>query len=134
MRANGLWARHWLVSGYAGLLLAASPAEAAITRIEITRVESPTFAGATFGGAGQYEKLVGRAYGEVDPRDHANRIIQDLSLAPRNARGMVEYVTDIYILKPVDLRRGNGILLFDFMNRGNKRSEERRVGKECRSR
>ena len=42
-------------------------AEADITRIVITRVESPTFEGVSFGAVGQYEKLVGRAFGEVDP-------------------------------------------------------------------
>lgn len=109
-----------IVAAAGGLLVAAGGSEARITRIEITRVESPAFGGTTFGDVGQYERLVGRAYGEVDPRDRANAIIQDLSRAPRNERGKVEYVTDLYILKPVDLRRGNGTLYFDFMNRGNK--------------
>ena len=77
-------------------------AEADITRIVITRVESPTFEGVSFGAVGQYEKLVGRAFGEVDPHDPRNAVIVDIALAPRNARGMVEYSTDIYILRPVD--------------------------------
>ena len=102
------------------VLGASITAEARVTKIEITRVESPTFAGTTFGDVGQYEKLVGRVYGEVDPRDRLNAMIQDISRAPKNERGMVEYVTDLYILKPLDLRRGNGTLYFDFMNRGNK--------------
>ena len=33
---------------------------------------------------------------------------------------MVEYSTDIHILKPVDLARGNGVLFFNVVNRGNK--------------
>jgi len=70
-------------------------AEAQITRVEIIRVESPTFEGTAFGEVGQYEKLVGRAFGEVDPNDPANRVIADIGLAPRSARGMVEYSTDI---------------------------------------
>ena len=41
-------------------------------------------------------------------------------LAPRNARGKVEYATDVYILKPMDTTRGNQVLLFDVTNRGNK--------------
>jgi hypothetical protein len=44
----------------------ASVAEARITRIEITDVESPTFEGRRFGHVGAYEKLRGKAYGEVD--------------------------------------------------------------------
>src|SRR5262249_10263996 len=64
---------------------------ARIPGIEITRVESPMFGGASFGAAGQYEKLAGRAYGEVDPADPRNAGITDIGLAPRNAGGKVEY-------------------------------------------
>src|ERR1043165_5838542 len=95
-------------------------AQARITRIEIARVESPTFGGASFGSVGTYDKLVGRAFGEVDPRDNQNAVIQDLDLAPRNARGMVEYSMDIYILTPHDPARGNATIFYDAVNRGNK--------------
>jgi hypothetical protein len=47
-------------------------------------------------------------------------VIQDISLAPRNARGLVEYSTNIELLKPADLTRGNRVLLFEVNNRGNK--------------
>ncbi len=112
------------ISALCGALCAMSgiltpEAQARITRIEISRVESPTFEGASFGDVGRYEKLVGRAYGEVDPADRRNRLIVDIGLAPRNARGMVEYSTDIYILRPVDRARGNHRLLFEISNRGN---------------
>ena len=50
-----------------------APASGGITHIEITRTESPTFEGHAFGSVGQYEKLVGRAYGEVDPNDPTQR-------------------------------------------------------------
>jgi hypothetical protein len=95
-----------------------SSAEAGITRIEITRVESPTFEGMVFGDVGQYEKIVGRAFGEVDPKDPRNAIIADISLAPRNDRGMVEYSTDLYILRPVDRSKGNHRGFFEINNRG----------------
>jgi hypothetical protein len=112
------------VSALAGLVvlaaLAPPAAEARIVRLELTRVETPTFGGASFDPVGQYERLVGRAYGEVDPAHPLNAIIQDIALAPRNARGMVEYSTDIHILKPVDLARGNSVLFFNVANRGNK--------------
>ena len=107
------------VAGFALTLASAPPAAADITRIVITRTESPTFEGISFGHVGQYEKLVGRVYGEVDPRDPRNAVIVDLALAPRNAGGMVEYSTDVYILKPVHQDRGNGKLLFELPNRGN---------------
>ena len=97
-------------------------ASAGITRLEITRVESPTFDGRSFGYGGQYEKLIGRAYGQVDPTDPRNSVITDLSLAPRNASGMVDYVTDIFILKPVDPSKNNLRLFFDVNNRGDMRA------------
>jgi Alpha/beta hydrolase domain len=93
-------------------------AEARITRIEITQTESPAFGGASFGAVGPYEKLIGRAFGEVDPRDPQNRGISDLELAPRNARGMVEYDTGIILLRPIDSARGNHHLFYELTNRG----------------
>jgi len=114
-----------VVAVAAAMVLAAQLAEARITRIEITTTESPTFKAAdgtarTFGSVGAYEKLRGKAYGEVDPHDRRNRVITDIELAPRNARGNVEYSMDIYILKPVNLRDGNGKLFVEVNNRGNK--------------
>ncbi len=94
-------------------------ADARIIRIEITRVESPTFQGASFGRVGPYEKLVGRAFGEIDPTHPRNAGITDILLAPRNARGLVEYSTDIYILRPIDRFLGNRRVFFEINNRGN---------------
>ena len=104
----------------------APAAEAHITRIVIDPAlsESPTFEGRVFGPDGRvgpYEKLRGKAYGEVDPDDPRNAVITDLKLAPRNARGKVEYSMDIFILKPIDVRRGNQKLILDFNNRGEMR-------------
>jgi hypothetical protein len=96
-------------------------AQARITRIEITQTESPTFGGASFGDVGRYEKLVGRAFGEIDPRDPrdpASAAITDLALAPRNARGMVEYDTGIIVLQPIDPAKGNHRLFYELTNRG----------------
>ena len=98
---------------------ALQPADARITRIEITHTE-PAFGGTAFGAVGAYERLRGRAHGEVDPNDPRNAIIQDIELAPKNARGMVEYATDVEILRPVNRAGGNGILFFNIVNRGNK--------------
>jgi Alpha/beta hydrolase domain len=101
----------------AGVLTAS--AEARITRIEIVKVE-PAFGGQSFGTAGAFEHVFARAHGELDPSLPANSIIQDLGLAPRNARGMVEYTSDVEMLRPADPATSNRILLFDVINRGNK--------------
>ena len=89
--------------------------------IDPERSESPTFGGRSFGNAGQYEKLRGTAYGELDPKDPRNAVITDIELAPVNQRGMVEYSTDIFILKPVNLEQGNRRVILDFNNRGQMR-------------
>ena len=101
------------------LALLADPAPARITRLDIARVE-PAFDGASFGEVGRFTLLTGTAYGEVDPADPHNAIIQDIALAPRNAAGKVAYSMDVAILKPADMARGNGTLLFDVVNRGHK--------------
>jgi hypothetical protein len=76
----------------------------------------------SFGGTGRYEKLIGRAHGELDPRHEANRDIALLDKAPRNAAGNVEYSVDILILKPIDMSKGNRMLMYDVVNRGNLRA------------
>ena len=104
------------------LLASARSVEARIIRIDIIRTESPTFGGMSFGDSGQYEKLIGRAHGEIDPADARNRIIVDLDFAPRNQRGMVEYSTDVVIFRPVDRSKGNRRLFYEINNRGGIRS------------
>ncbi len=65
-----------------------------------------------------YETLRGHAFGELDPGDPANALITDLKLAPRNARGQVEYVAVFELTKPVDAARSSGLLWYDLVNRG----------------
>jgi len=87
--------------------------------LDIERIETLAD-GAPFGDAGAYERVIGRAKGEVDPRDPANKGIALIDKAPLNANGKVEYATDIFILRPKDPARGNGRLLYEVNNRGRK--------------
>ena len=87
--------------------------------LAIERIE-PLADGAPFAEVGAYERVIGRANGEVDPRDPANKGIALIDKAPRNARGKVEYATDIFILRPKDSTRGNGRILYEVNNRGRK--------------
>jgi hypothetical protein len=87
----------------------ASPAAAQVTRLEITSREV----------TGSYERIKGLAHGEVDAADRRNRIIQDLDLAPRNARGRVEYVATFALTRPADPARLSGVLMYSVVNRGN---------------
>ncbi|KMO17939.1 alpha/beta hydrolase domain-containing protein [Methylobacterium platani] len=108
-----------VLAGALSCALLAWPAAARITAIEVTSVE-PFADGAAFGEAGAYERVVGTARGELDPADPANAGITDIALAPRNARGLVEYATDLFLLRPKEPGRGSGTLLFEVPNRGRK--------------
>ncbi|MES1258580.1 MAG: alpha/beta hydrolase domain-containing protein, partial [Acidobacteriota bacterium] len=90
-----------------------------VTRLVVEQRESPAYAGQSFGKAGQYETLRGHFFGELDPKDAHNTIITDLSLAPRNARGMVEYSGTFAIAKPLDAGKASGVLIYTVPNRGN---------------
>ena len=88
-----------------------------ITRLVISKRQI-AYGGASFGSAGPYEILTGIAYGELDPFAPANLRIVNVQSAWPNANGHVEYSVDFMILKPVDMKRGNGRLIYDFVNRG----------------
>ena len=90
-----------------------------VLRIEVTERESPVFGGTEFGAVGPYERLHGTVFGELDPTHPLNAGIVNLDRAARNAQGNVEYRSDFRILKPLDLDRGNGCLVYDVPNRGN---------------
>lgn len=101
------------------LLFLTGSASAEVIRIRIDRRE-PFADGARFGQTGAYESIAGRLFFEVDPENAANERITDLNLAPRNGNGRVEFWADFFLLQPVDPVKGNGCLLYDVHNRGNK--------------
>ncbi|HVZ60746.1 MAG TPA: hypothetical protein VG892_08170, partial [Terriglobales bacterium] len=92
-----------------------------ITRVVISE-RHPAFGGASFGSAGPYEMLIGTAYGELDPKAAMNAGIVNLQHAPVNAKGHVEYSVEVTILKPVDINKGNGRLIYDVINRGHEKA------------
>jgi hypothetical protein len=94
------------------------PLQARIVRVIIIKTE-PYLDGKVFGTAGPYEIITGQAYGEVDPGDPLNAVIQDIQFAPRNADGRVEYISDFIILRPVEMTKSNGLLFLSLPNRGN---------------
>ncbi len=104
-----------------GLALAtAATAQARVTRIVVENKISPAFDGASFGSAGPYETLAGKAFGELDPDDRRNAIIQDIRLAPRNARGKVEYTATFQVVKPIDMSKSSHLMWHDVPNRGGR--------------
>lgn len=98
--------------------LLVGPLAAELTRFEILTRE-PFADGQKFGSVGEYERIKGRVYYELDPELPQNQNVVDLKLAPRNKAGRVELSADVLILAPKDLSKGNGALLYDVNNRGN---------------
>ena len=101
------------------LCIIAGGAQARVTKITITKTTSPMFNGQQFGTVGAYEEIKGIAVGEIDPADRRSAVITDIGLAPRNANGKVEYKTTFTIVKPVDMSKGQPVMLYNVPNRGN---------------
>ena len=118
--AKSMFRTALLASVAGGVVAIAAPAEAKVTKIVIDKKNSPAFDGANFGQAGQYEVLVGKAYGELDPKDPRNTIITDIALAPKNARGMVEYMATFQLVKPIDMAKSSHLMWHDVPNRAGR--------------
>ena len=101
------------------LLLVAATASADVVRVEVD-ARHDVADGRAYGLAGSYEALRGMVHFEVDPANPANRVVTDIDLAPRNDRGMVEFRSNFFLLKPTDVTRGNGTVLYEVSNRGGK--------------
>lgn len=93
--------------------------QAHVTRIEVLKVEPVPAAQANGEAVPAYERISGRFYGELDPRDPKNALITDIQLTPKNARGMVEYVGTFSLMKPADMAKASGVLIYSVVNRGN---------------
>ena len=113
--------RAGLLAIAAAMLTCSAPLQARITKILIDEKLSAAFCKGTactsFGDAGQYEQIAGRAFGELDPGDPLNSIIQDIALA-KDADGKVRYVASFVITKPVDMAKASGLMWHDVPNRG----------------
>ncbi len=107
------------MKAWLAIALAASPLAAEVTRV-YTLDRTDVLAGKSFGKPGPYERIVAKAHFAVNPGAIANSTIRDLKLAPRNAKGQVEFTADVYVLKPRDPAKGNGTVLFEVSNRGGK--------------
>src|SRR6266568_355364 len=89
--------------------------------IDWLEVKSRTdaFGGVSFGVVGPYEAVIAVAHGKLDPSAAANAGIVDLDKAPRTS-GLVDYDTDVVILRPKDAAMARRVLFYDVVNRGNK--------------
>ena len=81
---------------------------------------TPVFGGREFGSVGAYECISGTIHGTLDPAHPLNADIVNLDKAPRNPDGLVAYESEFSLIKPIDLKRASGWLMYDVVNRGNK--------------
>jgi Alpha/beta hydrolase domain len=124
-----------IASALAAGALTCTPA--ADARVVSVQMSAPTiaFGGFSFPGVGQYVKITGVAYAEVDPSDSRNALIVDIVLAQpqagpgqpgRTSSGKVAYLLNFYILKPANLSavdhslNGYGKVMYEPPNRGGK--------------
>src|SRR5438034_4025754 len=108
-----------------GAFLAAPQVEARVTSITILSttdafVDPATGMPRSFGNVGPYEQVRGRFTGELDPSTRQNLVITDINLAQRNANGKVAYTATFTMLKPKDMGRASGVLVYGVSNRGGR--------------
>ncbi len=97
-------------------MLAPAGADAKVTEFEVQST-TPAYEGRSLGDAGAYERLDAIAHFAIDPNSQRAAGIVDLDKAPVNADGLVEFSTEVVILRPVG-GTGSGILFYDVPNRG----------------
>ena len=107
--------KHCFAASTAALLMNVAPAHARVTQFEIIS-RMPAYEGRTFAGAGSYERIDGIAHLAIDPASERGKRVVDLDRAPRNAKGEVEFTTQVTILRA--LQAGASVMLYDVPNRG----------------
>jgi hypothetical protein len=93
-------------------LTLAALSQAGVTRVEIAqRADLPLV---------NYEQITGKVYFAVDPKLAANQIVADIDRAPKNDKGLVEFSSDLIVLRPKDSKKSNGTALLEISNRGGR--------------
>lgn len=75
-------------------------------------------AGHEFGEVGSYQRMKGKVHYQFDPTHSSNSKVVDID----RVGPVVECVADFFILCPSNLARGNGCVLYEVANRGDKRA------------
>jgi hypothetical protein len=107
----------WFGAGFTFLVPGSASAE--VTRVTIA-AKTTVADGKSFGATGPYEKLTGTIEFALDPSDKHNKAIADLEHAAQGPDGKVHFTADLFVLQPANPDKGNGVLLFEISNRGNK--------------
>ena len=98
MRLAEVLRRSTAAAAMAAALLVAPPTQARVTKIVIDDTQPLASTGQTIA----YQQILGRAFGELDPSDPLNAIIQDIELG-KDPDGKVRYVASFVLTKPADI-------------------------------
>ncbi len=99
--------------------LITTAADARVVRLEIQRRE-PILSGKLFGGAGSYEKLVGKVHFALDPKAAINSASWTSTWRPGMPRAKSNSPPTSSCSSPVDPKKGNHRLFYEVGNRGGK--------------
>ena len=94
------------------LLLIASHAAAEVVRIDVQRRDD----------FGTHERIIARVHFAIDPSARANAGIADVTRAPRNAAGRVEFASDLLFFMPKREDGARGTVFLEVVNRGRDQS------------
>src|SRR5437870_7756168 len=97
------------------MLMLPTAAYARVTEI-VVDVDQPLSIGTPPLVVPGYRQISGRAFGELDPNDPLNAIIQDINLG-KDADGKVRYVATFVLTLPTDVSKSSGLLCHDVPNR-----------------
>ncbi|WP_161555683.1 alpha/beta hydrolase domain-containing protein [Mangrovicoccus ximenensis] len=104
-----------LLAGTALLALAPAIASAEVTDFRILAA-APAFDGREFGAAGSYERIDALATITIDPASERAAGIVHIGDVPLNDDGLVEFRSEVSILRPTGT--GSGMLFYEVANRG----------------
>lgn len=99
------------------LSLTLGVAHAELVSIDV-RSRDTAFEGQRFGTVGEYEVIRAIAHFRVDPKLPVNAGLVNIHRAPVGDDGRVAFDADLVIVKPRDIQRGNGRLIYEMVNRG----------------
>lgn len=74
--------------------------------------------GMTFADVGPYERIMGRIIYYIKDPHLVHPRIADLEKAERNLQGQIEFSANFFILKPLNMKKGNRRLFYHVVNRG----------------
>ncbi len=117
----------WKTTGLVLVSLIVCSAQARVTKIQIDQVQMLPD---NMSGGVPTEQIAGRAFGELDPKQPANALINDIEYV-KDADGKVRYVATFVITKPVNSKQASGLMWHEVPNRGNRRpnvTDERKNG------